>query len=146
MMRHSRPAASYGFTLMELMVVIAIMALVSMGVVFTMGDSTQDTLQQEGQRLAAQLEAARAQSRASGQPARWRANADGFIVEGLQGGTRRSDWLHPPVAVRTEGDIILGPEPLLSPQRIALSYPEHAQASVWVATDGVHPFSVQGTP
>ena len=56
-----------GFTLMELLVVISLMALVSVGVVFAMGDNSQDQLQREGQRLAAQLEAARAQSRASGQ-------------------------------------------------------------------------------
>ena len=55
-----------GFTLMELLVVISLMALVSVGVVFAMGDNSQDQLQREGQRLAAQLEAARAQSRASG--------------------------------------------------------------------------------
>ena len=45
----------HGFTLMEMLVVIALMALVSVGVVFVMGDSGQDRLQREGVRLAAQL-------------------------------------------------------------------------------------------
>ena len=98
-----------GFTLMELLVVISLMALVSVGVVFAMGDNSQDQLQREGQRLAAQLEAARAQSRASGQPVRWRADGNSFVIEGLQSGSRRVDWLQPPVATRVGGDIILGP-------------------------------------
>ncbi len=131
---------------MELLVVIALMALVSVGVVFAMGDNSQDALQREGQRLAAQLEAARAQSRASGQPVRWRADNNGFVMEGLQSGSRRSEWLQPPVAVRTDGDIILGPEPLIGAQAITLSYPNRNAQAVIVATDGVRPFAQQGTP
>lgn len=132
-----------GFTLVELLVVIALMALVSAGVVFAIGDNSQDQLQREGQRLAAQLEAARAQSRASGQPARWRADGNGFLVEGLQGGTRRANWLQAPVALRTSGDIVLGPEPLIGPQTIIISYPGRNATAVAVATDGVRPFAVQ---
>ena len=132
-----------GFTLMELLVVISLMALVSVGVVFAMGDNSQDQLQREGQRLAAQLEAARAQSRASGQPVRWRADGNSFVIEGLQSGSRRVDWLQPPVATRVGGDIILGPEPLIGPQTIVLSYPRRSAHPIAVATDGVRPFAVQ---
>ena len=132
-----------GFTLMELLVVISLMALVSVGVVFAMGDNSQDQLQREGQRLAAQLEAARAQSRASGQAVRWRADGNNFVIEGLQSGARRVDWLQPPVATRVGGDIILGPEPLIGPQTIVLSYPSRSAHPIAVATDGVRPFAVQ---
>ena len=132
-----------GFTLMELLVVISLMALVSVGVVFAMGDNSQDQLQREGQRLAAQLEAARAQSRASGQPVRWRADGNSFVIEGRQSGSRRVDWLQPPVATRVGGDIILGPEPLIGPQTIVLSYPSRSAHPIAVATDGVRPFAVQ---
>ena len=135
-----------GFTLMELLVVISLMALVSVGVVFAMGDNSQDQLQREGQRLAAQLEAARAQSRASGQAARWRADSSGFVVEGLQGGSRHSAWLNPPVATRTSGDIVLGPEPLIGTQTIAISHPQRSANTVVIATDGVRPFDLQGAP
>ena len=134
----------HGFTLMEMLVVIALMALVSVGVVFVMGDSGQDRLQREGVRLAAQLEAARAQSRATGQSVRWRADANGFVVEGLQGGSRQGQWLYPPVAVRTAGDVVLGPEPLIGPQAIAISHPNHNAQTVLVQTDGVRPFALQG--
>ena len=67
-------------------------------------------------------------------------------MEGLQSGSRRSEWLQPPVAVRTDGDIILGPEPLIGAQAITLSYPNRNAQAVIVATDGVRPFAQQGTP
>ena len=132
-----------GFTLVELLVVIALMALVSAGVVYAIGDSSQDQLQREGQRLAAQLEAARAQSRASGQPARWRADGNGFMVEGLQGGTRRAHWLQAPVALRTSGDIVLGPEPLIAPQQVVLTLADLPGRQLRVATDGLRPFTAE---
>ena len=140
-------AKQRGFTLIEMLVVISLMALVSVGVVFAMGDGSGDRLQREGQRLAAQLESARAQSRASGLPVRWRATSQGFVIEGLLGGSRQVPWLYPPVAARTitgnQGDVVLGPEPLIGPQTIWLSQPGSAAAAIAVATDGVQPFSIQ---
>ena len=66
------------FTLIELLVVIAIIALATAGVGLALRDSGAAALQREGERLAALLEAARAQSRASGAAVRWRADAQGF--------------------------------------------------------------------
>ncbi|MGE8320017.1 MAG: pilus assembly FimT family protein [Comamonas sp.] len=137
----ARPAR--GFTLVEMLVVISLMALVGVGVVFAIGDGSGDRLQREGQRLAAQLESARAQSRASGLPARWRADSQGFIIEGLLGGSRQVAWLYPPVTARTGADVVLGPEPLIGPQAIWLSQPGSPGAAIAVATDGARPFAVQ---
>ena len=58
-----------GFTLLELLVVVAIMALAMAGVGLALRDSGQTQLEREAERLAALLEAGRAQSRASA-PAR----------------------------------------------------------------------------
>ncbi|HRN65296.1 MAG TPA: prepilin-type N-terminal cleavage/methylation domain-containing protein, partial [Alicycliphilus sp.] len=67
-----RAVAQGGFTLLELLVVIAIIALATAGVGLALRDSGATALQREGERLAALLESARAQSRASGAAVRWR--------------------------------------------------------------------------
>ena len=59
---------SRGFTLLELLVVISIMALATAGVGLAMRDGGQTQLEREAARLAALLESARAQSRAGGIP------------------------------------------------------------------------------
>lgn len=71
-----------GFTLIELMVVVAIIAIGSAGVMFALRDSAATQLEREGLRLAALLESARAQSRASGEAVRWRTVEGGFRFEG----------------------------------------------------------------
>ncbi len=72
---HRNPAffeqRSAGFTLIELLVVIAIIAIAMAGVGLAMRYSGQATLDREAERLAALLESARAQSRASGVAVRW---------------------------------------------------------------------------
>ena len=66
-----------GFTLLELLVVLAIVAMASAGVGFAMRDSGQAQLEREAQRLAALLESARARSQALGIPLRWRVTVSG---------------------------------------------------------------------
>ena len=92
-----RAVAQGGFTLLELLVVIAIIALATAGVGLALRDSGAAALQREGERLAALLEAARAQSRASGAAVRWRADAQGFQFEGLVAASCRAiGWTAPP--------------------------------------------------
>lgn len=61
-----------GFTLLELLVVVAIIALTTGLSVLALRDSDRDRLEQEAVRLSALLEAARIESRASGRSLTWR--------------------------------------------------------------------------
>ena len=79
---------SCGFTLIELMVVVALIAVASAAVTLALRDPSATQLEQEAARLAALLESARAEARASGLAVRWEprpadADASGFRVIGL---------------------------------------------------------------
>jgi general secretion pathway protein H len=132
-----------GFTLLELLLVVAIVAIVSGGVSFALRDSGQSALEREGQRLAALLESARARSQASGVPVRWRATASGFAFEGLAADSLPRNWLSPDVAVSESKLLLLGPEPIIPPQQVRLVARSQPLRSLTVLTDGVRPFAVQ---
>lgn len=138
-----------GFTLVELLVVLAIMALATAGVGLALRDSGATLLQREGESLAAQLEVARAQSRASGVPVRWRSDAaGGFLFDGLPGATgARRPWLDGSTGVRGgSASLWLGPEPLIGAQQVVLVNQGQPGRAVAVATDGLRPFAVQALP
>ena len=132
-----------GFTLLELLVVISIIALATAGVGLAMRDGGQAVLEREAARLAALLESARAQSRASGVPVRWRAVPQGFRFEGLPESAevaQARQWLDAGTSVRSPSVLVLGPEPLIGPQQVLIT---HADRTLRVATDGVRPFTVE---
>lgn len=130
-----------GFTLLELLVVLAIVAIASAGVVFALRDAAGDPLDREGQRLAALLESARARSRLGGMPVRWVAGDDGFRFEGLPRDTLPQNWLHPDTRVSGRGVLVLGPEPVIGPQAVELASAARPGHTVRVATDGLRPFT-----
>ncbi len=140
---------SAGFTLLELLVVVAIVAMVSAGVGFALRDASQVQLDRDAERLAALLESARARSRVSGVAVRWRANADGFRFEGLAATELPEQWLDKDTAVAgdTGGagtvSLLLGPEPIIGPQAVVLVSQSQPGRRVRVATDGVRPFAVE---
>lgn len=135
-------ARARGFTLLELLVVVAIMALATAGVGFALRDSTASDLERDAQRLAALLESARAQSRMSGNAVRWHSTEGGFAFDGLPGSTLPDRWLYPDTRAADTGWVTLGPEPLIGNQRIVLSSSAHPDRNLNVITDGVRPFSV----
>ncbi len=135
-----------GFTLLELLVVVSIMALATAGVGLALRDGSQQSLEREGERLAALLESARAQSRASGVPVRWRAVEGGFRFDGLRAGTLPTQWLDNSTRVRGPGSLVLGPEPLIGPQQVILVQPQHPEHALRVATDGLRPFTTGPAP
>ena len=140
------PSHFSGFTLLELLVVVAIMALATAGVGLALRDNGGVLLQREGERLAALLEAGRAQSRASGVAVRWRADAQGFHFDGLPDNALPTHWLDAQTQVNGAGQLWLGPEPLIGPQQITLAHPSWPERSVRVATDGLRPFTLVTAP
>ncbi len=69
-----------GLTLLELLVVLAIIGFAMAGVSLSLRDSSQTQIEREAQRLVAVLDAARAQSRTSGVALIWQATPEGFVI------------------------------------------------------------------
>jgi len=145
--------AARGFTLIELLVVVAIMAFALGSVSLALRDSGQAALDREAERLAALLEAARAQSRASGATVRWRVTEAGFAFDGLPAGSLPSHWLHAGIGalpLDAAGTAVpalqLGPEPLIAAQQVLLSTEGPPARSLRVASDGLRPFAVVNAP
>lgn len=133
----------HGFTLVEMLVVIAIIAIATAGVSFALRDSQATQLEREAQRLTALLESARAQSRSSGVPVRWIATPGGFRFDGLPQGAMPETWLVPTTQVAGRGVLVLGPEPIIGPQDVVLTTRDaQKQQSLRIATDGLRPFRV----
>lgn len=142
------PLRYAGFTLLELLVVVAIIAIGTAGATLALRDASASSLEREAQRLAALLESGRAQSRATGVPVRWRATAQGFEFDGLPPQALPDHWLGTDTTVRGSSTLQLGPEPLIDPQAVVLTSTSQPERTLRVATDGLRPFAVQaqGSP
>ncbi len=135
-----------GFTLLELLVVVAIVAMSSLGVGFAMRDAALVQLERDGERLSALLESARARSRVSGVPVRWHPTEDGFRFEGLSEPELPQQWLDVDTRVAgVTGTVLLtlGPEPIIGAQQLSLVSSRAPGKSVRLSTDGVRPFALQ---
>lgn len=141
--RKGRRTSGAGFTLLELLVVVAIIAIASAGVGFAMRDTTMVVLERDAERLSALLEAARARSRVTGVPVRWRADADGYRFEGLSPAELPQNWLDPDTSVAGAVVLALGPDPIIGHQEVTLVSRRSPDRSLRLVTDGVRPFSPQ---
>jgi len=151
-----------GFTLLELLVVLAIIALGTAGVGFAMRDTGQDQLQREATRLSALLESARARSQVSGVPVRWLTTDTGFMFSGLDTppgaeADLPSNWLHTDTRAAVQqapavqplaqsAALVLGPEPIIAPQSVWLFSASQPEQRLHLATDGLRPFAVVTPP
>ncbi len=137
-----------GFTLIELMVTLAIAALGTALVSLSLPDGEQRALTRDAERLAALLEAARAQSRVTGLPVRWRATGAGFSFEGLAPAAAPlpQGWLDARTRAAGNGVVLLGPEPIIAAQAIVLQQQGSGAPPLRVATDGLRPFAVVHAP
>jgi general secretion pathway protein H len=133
--------------LIELMIVVVLIAVASAVASLALRDPASTSLEREGARLAALLEAARAEARASGLAAYWEpqtqiADAPGFRFAGLPPSEELpTRWLERGVTAEVVGAraVTLGPEPLIGAQRIVLRLRDQRLV---LATDGLGPFAV----
>jgi general secretion pathway protein H len=136
-----------GFTLIELLVVVMLIAVASLVTTLALRDPAATQLDQEGARLAALFEAARAEARASGIAVFWEPRTEpvdeaGFRFVGLPASNDLpTRWLTSGVSAEIVGAraILLGPEPLIGAQRVVLRLESRRLA---LATDGLGPFVV----
>ena len=140
-----RAAPQGGFTLIELMVVVAIIALGTAVASLALRDNEGAVLARDAERLAALLESARAQSRAAGVPVRWRTTASGFVFDGLPASAAPlpTHWLDAQTAALGNAPLMLGPDPIIAAQAVVLHRAGTSQPLLRVATDRLRPFSVE---
>ena len=151
---HAHASGSAGFTLIELMIVVFLIAIASAVAALALRDPASTRLEQEAARLVALLEAARTEARAAALPARWEprpeeVGTEGFRFVGLSATSPLpSHWLSAGVTAEITGlpgarAIVLGPEPLIGAQRIVLRLDDQ---QLVLATDGIGPFMAMDAP
>jgi general secretion pathway protein H len=155
---HSQIRAG-GFTLIELMVVVAIVAIGVAVATLALRDPARERLERDAARLAALLEMARAESRASGWAVQWAlvsevadpgaGSAQRFRFVGVSPGSdglKADRFLDAGVRVqliaagRGVTALRLGPEAVLAPQRVQMAL---GDARLDVRSDGVEAFEVR---
>ncbi|MGC4061180.1 MAG: prepilin-type N-terminal cleavage/methylation domain-containing protein [Aquabacterium sp.] len=140
-----RRAAS-GFTLLELMVVVAMIAITTAVVAFAIPDPSTTRLEREAARLIALLESARTQARSGAMTVLWVPQSNGpdadFQFLGLPPALMPPlKWLESDVKAEVVGarSIVLGPEPVIGPQSVILRVEDK---QIIVGTDGLSAFDV----
>ncbi len=135
-----------GFTLIELVVVLAIVAVAAGVITFAIRDPAQTRLDQEAVRLVALLESARTEARTGGWNVVWVPGNDAegrqFRFVGLPKGLELpTRWLDERVAAQVVGgtSLVLGPDAILPPQRLVLRLDDR---SLEIGTDGLASFAV----
>jgi general secretion pathway protein H len=155
-LRPRTSALRRGFTLLELLLVLAIVAITAGVASLALRDNNSTQLEREAVRLAALLEMARAESRVTGTAVRWmpepddaprQAREDGALPAGFRflGLSRQAPlarhWMQPAVTAQVPppGWLVLGPEAILPRQRVLLRLEDQV---IEISSDGLGPFVV----
>jgi general secretion pathway protein H len=150
--------APRGFTLVELLIVTAILAIGIGLVALVLPDGDASRLDEEGERLVTLLETARAESRVSGVPVVWAPRGADDTFTSREGRALHfrfvglpttmvmpTQWLDDRVSAQVVGarTLVLGPSAILAPQRVVLTLGERR---LELATDGLAPFGAAPAP
>lgn len=145
--------AARGFTLLELMVVVALIAITTAVVAFAVPDPSSTRLEREAARLTAILESARVQARSGAMTIQWipesTGKGDDYQFIGLPPAFMPSlKWDAPEVKAEVVNggggigrgkSIVLGPEPVIGAQSVILRLEDR---QIIIGTDGLSPFDV----
>ena len=144
--------------MIELLIVIAIIAVGVALASVALPDGAAARLEEEGERLTALLEAARAEARVSGVAVRWVPSGGSEPLLDPQGRPvdyrfvglpppllTQTRWLDPRISAQVVGGraIVLGPDAILPQQRIVLALGDRR---LELMTDGLGPFGVAPLP
>ncbi|MGH6645709.1 pilus assembly FimT family protein [Aquabacterium sp.] len=147
------PRPARGFTLLELMVVVALIAITTAVVAFAVPDPSSTRLEREAARLTAILESARVQARAGAMTIQWlpepNSRGDQYQFIGLpEAFMPPLKWDAPEIkaevvngigGIGSRKTIVLGPEPVIGAQSIILRLEDR---QIIIGTDGLSPFHV----
>jgi general secretion pathway protein H len=135
-----------GFTLLELMVVVAMIAITTAVVSLAIPDPSTTRLEREAARLIALLESARTQARAGAMTVLWVPQPTGpeadYQFLGLPAALMPPlKWLESDVKAEVVGgrSIVLGPEPVIGAQSVILRVEDK---QIIVGTDGLSTFEI----
>jgi general secretion pathway protein H len=137
-----------GFTLLELMVVVAMIAITTAVVTFAIPDPSSTRLEREAARLIALLESARTQARAGAMTVVWVPQSNGpeadYQFLGMPPALMPPlKWNEPEVKAEVvggkNGSVVLGPEPVIAPQSVILRLDDK---QIIIGSDGLSPFAV----
>ena len=142
----SKARRARGFTLLELMVVVAMIAITTAVVSFAIPDPSATRLEREAARLIALLESARTQARAGAMTVLWVPQPNGpeadYQFLGMPPALMPPlKWLEPDVKAEVAGakSIVLGPEPVIGAQSVILRLDDK---QIIISTDGLSAFDV----